>query len=289
MEAGVWLGPEAKIKRSRLIQTESSALIPVYVERSSIPEHIIFDPATTKTSMRSRLAQLGLDSQHNINTVLGAHLQKNGEANGIPLSFINYSQAPILVEKGDIFRLMRRQGPPITGAALIELFANGQIMMGGDEGNDWWIAEDSNRNPIGLGLYIENPEEWIYPSKRPIVPQGATTETFRQEMKKHLHPIKSGDKPNIRISQTTSLFTTPEYMAFIEPIDISVPPPNTRIANPQHLNAPALYGGYPSEPWNIRTETRSTLVEQYTDWKKLPRKAIVVSFYPVINPLPHTA
>lgn len=286
---GVWLGPEVKTPKNLEIPAASSRLIPVDLisARHTIPEQVIFSP--TVISTRSRYAQLGGEFPNSVNIQIGKYLQSDLIPEDAYVPFINYSRAPILLEKGDVFRLMQRQGPPITGDALEHLIATEEIVMGGNQNEDWWPAKNANGKTVGVGLYITEPEEWLPPSKKPIIPQGATTETFREEMTKHLRTIQPGDKPLVRISDTNELFTSSNIMAFIEQRYDCVHPSDTRIVNPQHINSPALYGGYPPEPWRIRTETLSTYEELQQLNGLLPRKAIVVSFYPVINPLPHAA
>lgn len=290
-QQGVWLGPEVRTMRPHLIEAESSGHVPVDITsvRDAIPEYIVFDATTAITSTRSRYAQFGVEVLHDANARMARYVSSdyNQRVGFLPLK--NHSQSPVLLERGSTCRLMRREGPPLTDDILLNLMAKGEIMAGGEEGTDWWPAKNRAGEIIGLGLYIQGPEEYLPPRERPLRIKGATTETFREELKKHQKVIKPGDKPGIRIGELNELYTSPAYMGFIDQTIDAVPPLGTWIANNWQINAPALYGGYPPKPWRIRTETRSTPAELHANGHRASRKAIVVSFYPVINPLPHAA
>lgn len=251
-----------------------------------MPDNIIFDSYTTVISTRSRYAQFGGEFPESSNVLLATELQDKKTAS-VGLPFINHSEAPILLQEGDVCRLMSRVKPYISGFPLLTLMEEGLIEMGGEEEKDWWIAKGSDGIPMGVGLYITEPEEWIPPSDKPVMTAGETTRSFRVDMTQYLRPIEHTDKPTIRISQTKgTLFTASEIMAFLEEGIETREMPGTRIANRQQINAPALYGAYPATPWHIRTETLSTKDEINTSMHgKLPRKAVVATFYSVINPL----
>jgi hypothetical protein len=283
----VWLGPEATIHREYRIPAQTRQLIEVKIEPVN-DLRVVFDANTTRISTRSKVAQKGGEVPINANPLLGKHLKNSTGPLTLELPFINWSSRPIELPElpgGEIFRAMRREGPAISGAILENLLAGGKIMPGGKENVDWWVAKNEYEEAVGIGLYIKTPEQWLPPSTIPLRTTSETTGGFREEMRSHFKDIREIDNAIIRISEThNTLLTTEDYMAFLDPDTTAVAPAGVRIMNPQQINAPALYGGYPREAWPIRTELISTADDLGLS-SRAYQKAIVATFFHVANPI----
>jgi hypothetical protein len=250
---------------------------------------IVFNAATTRLSTRSKIAQKGAEVPRYANLLLGKHLENPTCSPTIELPIINWSSRPIELPEfpgGEIFRTMKREGPAISGATLEDLLANGKIMPGGKENIHWWVARNEDDKAVGIGLYIKTPEQWLSPCTTPVRTFSETTDGFREEMRNYYRDISASDKATIRIGETQgTLLTTGDYMAFLDPNTTCVAPEGVRIMNPQQINAPALYGGYPRDAWPIRTELLSTAEELLHFGNGSYQKAIVATFFHVVNPI----
>ncbi|HSX09376.1 MAG TPA: hypothetical protein VLF93_04430 [Candidatus Saccharimonadales bacterium] len=280
---GIWIGKDIVSTETTVIPRQWGNVVPVDLAaaRSSVPDTIQKGDGEFFVSTRSAWAQLGVEVPRSSGIKVNGFIRRPKIAT-IKLPLENHSLAPIEVEQGGVGRLLYRNGPPLRGNILRDLQDQGEITLGGDK-DSWWTATHHGET-IGIGMYLDPVETWIRPQTEPIRKHGETTETFREEMKKYLVPIGQGDQPSIRIGHTAStLFTQEGYIALIEPSIRYDPREETRVANMQHINSPALYPAYPAKPWHIRTETLSTPKELNPTTEQLPRKAIIVTFYPTIR------
>lgn len=283
-QPGVWLGNDLTTPSLLEIPANSSRLVTVdLTPAQNFPR--VDDPSTVILSTRSRYAQLGGEFSTATHMQIGLSLAEPDRATTTHLRFDNHAHAPIELKPGDVCKVMTRQGPPLSGDELMGLISNGEITMGGTQGQDWWIAAATDGTPMGVGMFVRQPETWIPPRRTPVRPKGETTKDFRAEMTKHLQPIGPRDSARVRISETHHpLYTSPQLIAFFDRQTRVADVPGVQIANSHQINAPALYGGYPRTPWPLRTELLSTRTERNGHNPTLPKKAVVATFYHVLNP-----
>lgn len=281
------LGSDAVTLTAHTIPSGETRSIPIDLHhiRSTSPKEVYHSNGSLSFSTRSRLAQYGGEFLKKFRSHLSYALSHPDNLASTSIPFTNYSAAPILIEPGDVFKVMKKQGPPLTGSDLLDHIESGEIEIGGQEGTDWWLAKDKYQVAIGVGMFVRQPETWIPQRDTPLCIQGGTTQTFREELAKYLQPVLPEDPAHITISEThRPLYTSEHLIAFLDQHTTAVAPEGVRIANEGQINAPALYGGYPRNPWPIRTELRRAPEQRQSTNNGLHRTAVIATFYPVLNP-----
>lgn len=278
---GIWLGPHIATEKPVKISSGDLTLVRINglddLRRQIPPSY----RNSLETTMRSRYAQLGGEFLPMTGKLLKDALEDSRAPNSVSLPFVNHSQAPLVIDPGEICRVYSRNGPPIMGEQLERLINEGKIRLSGDRGQDWWVAKDKDNRPIGVGMLLDPNELWIPPRSEPVRPNGATTTTFRKDLRDSMEEIEPGNPAVIRIGETLSdLGFAEDLVALIDKDVIETTDPSTlRLANPAHIACRVLYGGYPKKDWPIKFETLSTLDERHRMPTDRHPKIGVVTFY----------
>jgi hypothetical protein len=223
VEGKFWKGPDIVTAGDVTIYRHTN--IPIIITPESLPSLYRCQPEAlryTRTSVRSRYAQLGIDLHDDIGGQIAQWIVENNKQTSdgrIQEQFearaltFNRCARPIFIPEGThLFRFFYEHAQPaLRGKNLISLVNSGEIKVDGEYGSDWMWSYNRNGsgedNIIGINVCIKSEgRKWIPPGdNKPIVldlAYDATGYDYRKRIDVILEPIPYDNKEKLWIGET---------------------------------------------------------------------------------------
>lgn len=277
IEKKLWKGNDIALASPTFIPARRSQLASFVIDPANF---VSFDPSKldrTHISMRSRLAQAGLDISH-----FGQQLAHFMVVNGIDVTnqpfaadimVDNYSQRPIDLSSGARICRPFYEGTAsaLTGQRLLELEENGDIKIEGEENVDWAWRRENGHGVTGVYIRISDKKLWIPPhptNKALIVYDDDGFDNFtklsgfdyRKQIDEALQPAPQTDRPILWIGETKPRITLSENVNGIlhSAVVQTITGKGSHIGF--HINSHMIDGG--RTDWPVRVEVLSPTVPE---------------------------
>jgi hypothetical protein len=208
---GIWAGDDIKVavhgKEPQIIKPGDNHL-PFSIKelKKAIPEEL-YDLAGL--SIRSRLAQRGLDTIPDTTILLSNSLKINNSSDIINLPFVNYSQNTYILENGmGAAGLYALPGNMLTGKDLTKRMGN-EIDIIGEENKDWRFTMhyiNGKFTESGLELAIDKQQSRSLSDENKLLPVSGNgnSNDFRKEIDSLLVDFRENDSETVWIGQTSA-------------------------------------------------------------------------------------
>ncbi len=281
-----WIGPDISTKRKVIIDS-NGLILPVTITPESLPSMFRKRPEYLKgfgVSMRSRYAQLGLDTYEVLTQQIAIALVETGsqDMNGnvtkpftVDVLVFNNSQRSVNLKEGSrIFRLFNKWERPLArGKEIVRLLESGQVELKGDFGKDWswsyaYSQEGNMQEIIGINVRIDDRNRrWIPPLDHDDTPIEIDDKRkdYRNSIEEMFVEVPEREEKIFWVGETTpEIVLRPTVDAIID--KAVLPDISGKINFNQmgvHAQSHLLEGGQTN--WRVRVEVKSPTVR-----KKMP-------------------
>lgn len=269
-EVFFWKGPDIVITQPILIPARGSRLVPLRITPENIRIPHIGMLSDVHATMRSRVAQVGLDVLD-----LGGQLLHDLEVKGADptepyeamVRVDNFSNRLVVVpEETGLFRAYYENPQArLTGEALYDACERGDIQIAGEQGKEWhWSVE---RGGKVTGIYVKIDEEsrrWVPPQGEPLKIIDDADFDYRAYIDSHLEPIPYSHRPILWIGETKPRITLSENVNGILHAALVKHVTGKNGILGAHINSHLIDGG--RTDWRVRVEVVSPTDENMPDF-----------------------
>lgn len=265
-----WKGPDIATTQPSRIPARGSLLVPLRItpENIQVPHPGLL--SDVHATMRSRVAQVGLDISD-----LGGQLLHDLEVKGIDptepyeamVRVDNFSNRVVDIpeETGLLRAYYENPQARLTGEALYEACERGDIHIAGEQGKDWhWAVE---RGGKATGMYVkidEGSRRWSPPQDEPLRIIDDPDFDYRAYIDSQLEPVPYSHRPVLWIGETQPKITLSENVNGIlhSALVKHVTEKNGILG--AHINFHLIDGG--RTDWGVRVEVVSPTDENMPDF-----------------------